>query len=95
MNETLPLLIDALSKKKTWLLISKIEKQLEGQKQGTVVAALLHILVATHVYTNVEMDGFLDTKQTNASFTELLQSMRRMHENLLACHEDDDDTKLT
>lgn len=82
MNRTFATLTKYSKLKKTEILSDKILQLLEGHSGGTVMAAIIPILINAHINVNIENDGTICIPCTNAGLTELIQTIRKLHDDL-------------
>jgi|SRR5665213_2452489 len=70
-----------MGKKSIWKLVDKLIERLNKEKNmGKAVAALAQALIQENMSICTRRDGTIDPVFANASFTALIQEMRRLHE---------------
>ena len=82
MNETFASLAEFGREPKTKRLREAIEDLLDGVEHGVILSALVQVLVESHIASCVEEGEGICIPCTNASLTELLQTMRMVHDEI-------------
>lgn len=82
MNETFEIIAELHAKKKTRNLGKRVSACFEGYENGTILAALVPILVELNLESCVEGDRVCQTCSVDG-LTELLQAIRRVHEEIV------------
>ena len=80
MNETYVVLAKWTRRKKTQALVDKLHRILRKYDGKTTLAAMLVVLVDVHLSVNEGPGGKLCVPCTNASLTELIQTLRGFHD---------------
>lgn len=90
VNETFGILAEFAETNETQELVDQIESLTEDHENGSILSALVDVLVRSHLGMHVE-DGGICVSCTNESLTELLQSIRAVHDNAMNEVEDGDE----
>ena len=77
------MIVESSRKKKTRALYNKISGVLEGHDLETVFAALVPLLVAVHLDSHSDAKGDLCLRYSNAGLIELVQSIRKINDEIL------------
>lgn len=83
MNDTLGILNEFGGKRKTQELIGKIENLFEDYTNGSVLAAVVQVLVAIHIDTNMSETETICEPCSNANLTELVQAIRSVNDAMM------------
>lgn len=82
-NETMAMIDEFRDTPETQHLINRLEKILDDETGGTVLAALTYFLMREHICMNVVDDDWICDPCSNVELTQLFQALRHIKEELL------------
>lgn len=76
MNETSEMFYDFINKPETEKLVEQLDKITDDCANGSVMAALMHTLILSHLGSLENEDGSIDHGVANRYLVELFQTLR-------------------
>lgn len=91
VNETFENIVRYSRKPKTKKLYAKLFRAVDEQEYGVIISALSQLLVETHSEIQMRQDGGICIPCANGNLTQLLQSIRKMHDEVMARFPEEED----
>lgn len=83
VNETYDMITELAHSEETRALWDKMNDLMEGETHGTLMATLAPLIVTAHLDAYVNNDGCVCVTCANRGLTELLQAVRKLHDQII------------